>query len=253
MAERRLLCAGYVAILLTRLSQPAPCAFVTITGWSTLTVLTSLPHAASPEGAAACSLLAQAVVAPLNTLSVGATFLEHRVEASGLGAASATSNGGSSSGGIAGGPSMIGELERFVPRLVARSSGELDQQVGTTLAWKLGDGAVLHGWASAGGERVASQLRERRVADVRPDEWGVVLGSYPDGSGSGWMCGIGRSAAGGGQPGSDGASDLAPNMVELSLQHNLGDGLLVTPGLVVVKQRSGEHVAFLGVKSVWAF
>jgi hypothetical protein len=151
---------------------------------------------------------------------------------------------------------MIGELERFVPRFVARANAAdsgLDQQVGATLAWKLGDAAVLHGWASAGGERLGSQLRERKFAEVRPDKWGLVLGSYPDGSGSGWTCGIGRSVAGGSQPSSDGAAHLAPNMVELSLQYNLGDGLLLTPGLVVVKQRSGEHVAFLGAKSAWTF
>ena len=207
-------------------------------------------HAGSADGAAACSLLAQAVVAPFNSLSLGATFVEHRRElAAGAGDAAAADADGGAGMQL---PAMLGALQRFAPLAAAASAAaggegvEASRQLGALLAWKLGDGAVLHGWAAADGDEVEARVRSGQLAEVRPQSWGVLLGSYPDGSGSGWAFGVGRTPAAA-------VPQLQPNLLELSLQFNMGDGLLVTPGMLVMKQGNGQHTAFLGVKSAWTF
>jgi hypothetical protein len=45
---------------------------------------------------------------------------------------------------------------------------------------------------------------------------------------------------------------LEPNMMELSTQFNLGEGLFLTPGVVLVR-RTGAATVFAGVKTSWMF
>jgi hypothetical protein len=115
---------------------------------------------------------------------------------------------------------------------------------------------VLHGWAAADGDEVESSLRSRQLGQLRPHAWGLVLGSYPDNSGNGWAFGVGRTGVGEsyqGSASSGGGSELAPNLFELSLQFDVGDGLLLTPGMVLVRQQGGQHTAFVGLSSAWTF
>ena len=139
---------------------------------------------------------------------------------------------------------MVGALERAAQ--AAAVGGAARRQLGATLAWRLGDDAVLHGWAAADADEVERSVRVGRLADVRPQQWGVTLGSYPDGSGNAWAAGVGRSQAGGG-------GRLRPNLFELSLQFNMGDGLSLSPGLVVLARQAGGHAALLGLRTVWDF
>lgn len=244
-----MLVAGLLGLALRRAGSPYLCTL----RWP----------AASPEGSAACSLLAQAVVAPFNSLSVGATYLEHRSEVAG--GAGAGTNGAEAAEVDGGGgglqrPAMLGALQRFAPLAAAAAAAtggasvESERQLGATLAWKLGDAAVLHGWAAADGDEVERRVRSGQLAEVRPSAWGLLLGSYPDGSGSGWAFGVGRSAtAEANGAGSENGTLLVPNLFELNLQFNMGDGLLLTPAMLLMKQASGRHTAFLGLKSAWAF
>lgn len=214
-------------------------------------------HAAAPGGGSDSSLLAQAVVAPTTSLSAGAAYLQHRTAApaeAGPGSAAAAAAAG-------GGPAAVGVLEHAAagPLALAASPGGFTpaRQLGTTLAWRFGDDAVLHGWAAADADDVQTRVRAGRLASVRPAQWGLSLGSYPDGSGNAWALGVGRSAAAAAAPGAQGgageAASLAPNLYELSLQFNMGDGLLLTPGMVVLRRAGGGHTALLGVRSAWAF
>lgn len=202
--------------------------------------------AASEEGATAYSLLAQAVVAPTDRLSLGATYLERRSEPAAMGGDDAAGVGGEGERR----PEVLGALQRGGPFPFARratAGDEVERELGATLALKLSDAAVLHGWAAADFDEVESKLQSRQLEEVRPQQWGVLLGSFPDGSGSGWALGVGRSGSAG-----DGAG-VAPNLGELSLQFDMGDGLILTPGMVVMKQGLTGHTAFLGVNSKWTF
>lgn len=214
-----------------------------------------LPCAAAPEGAAAASVLAQAVVAPTNNLSAGMTYLEHRSSHAAAAAGPSSPPPQEAADAGAGGPALVGALQRVAPAAGAAPSPS--RQLGTTLAWRLGDDAVLHGWAAADADEVERRVRGGRLADVRPWQWGLTLGSYPDGSGNAWAASVGHSAAaegGGGGAGGQGTAPLLPNLYELSLQFNLGDGLALTPGLVVLAPRGGRRpTAFLGARTAWAF
>lgn len=147
---------------------------------------------------------------------------------------------------------MVGALERAAASLGAPAA---QRQLGSTLAWRLGEDAVLHGWAAADADEVEHSVRSGRLAEVRPQQWGLLLGSFPDGSGNGWAVGAGHSAAAAGasEAGAAGGSRLLPNLYELSLQFNMGDGLTVTPGMVVLAPRGGRTTALLGVRTAWAF
>jgi hypothetical protein len=156
---------------------------------------------------------------------------------------------------------MLGALERAAAEGGAAGAAS-QRQLGATLAWRLGDDAVLHGWAATDADAPGTGGRTGQLRDaVTPRQWGLVLGSYPGASsGAAWALGVGRTAAGSaaaagasgsGSGGSGG--DLLPNMYELSLQFDLGEGLLVTPGMVVTTQPGGGGTAFLGLQSAWAF
>jgi hypothetical protein len=200
--------------------------------------------AASEEGATSYSLLAQAVVAPTDRLSLGATYLERRSEPAAMGGDDAAGVGSEGERR----PEVLGALQRGGPFPFARratAGDEVERELGATLALKLSDAAVLHGWAAADFDEVESKLQSRQLEEVRPQQWGVLLGSFPDGSGSGWALGMGRSGPAG--------AGVAPNLGELSLQFDMGDGLILTPGMVVMKQGLTGHTAFLGVNSKWTF
>ena len=110
-------------------------------------------------------------------------------------------------------------------------------------------------------EVVDQSLRSGTLSSVRPEQWGLTLGSYPDGSGSGWAVGVGHTAAlavaadageGAGASAAGGSPWELPNLYEVSLQFNLGGGLSLTPGMLLVRQ-AAESVAYLGLKSAWTF
>ncbi|KAL4451786.1 hypothetical protein ABPG75_007448 [Micractinium tetrahymenae] len=239
---------------------------------------------ALPSGGAAASLLAQLVVAPTNSLSLGLALLEHRSEASTAGTAGTAAAAAAAAGGAAGvadqvsgsgsGAALVGALGRAAGTAadaLGISAACEARQLGALLAWRLGQDAVVHGWAAADGAEVERRLRTGQLgAAAQPAAWGLVLGSYPDGSGNGWALGVGRSAAaaaaiaGGSSSGSSasgdsggsggGESPLLPNLFELSLQWNMGEGLLLSPGLLLVTRGGGKDpLAFLGLRSTWAF
>ncbi|PRW56917.1 cyanobacterial porin [Chlorella sorokiniana] len=203
---------------------------------------------ATPGGGSAWSVLAQAVVAPTSSLSAGMTYLHHSSGAAASAAAAAADPAAAAAAAAGGGPAMVGALERAAAPFGAPAA---QRQLGSTLAWRLGEDAVLHGWAAADADEVEHSVRAGRLADVRPQQWGLLLGSFPDGSGNGWAAGAGHSAAaaGGGAAG----NRLLPNLYELSLQFNLGDGLTLTPGMVVLAPRGGRTTALLGVRTAWSF
>lgn len=202
-------------------------------------------------------------MAPTTSLSAGAAYLQHRAAAPGE-AAPGSAAAAAVGGGGGGGPAMVGALERAAagPLALAAAPGGSTpaRQLGTTLAWRFGDDAVLHGWAAADAGDIEARARAGRLASVRPAQWGLSLGSYPDGSGNAWALGVGRSAAAAGAEGAAGvgggdgaATSLAPNLYELSLQYNMGDGLLLTPGMAVLRRQGGGYTALLGVRTAWAF
>lgn len=210
----------------------------------------SSSNAATPGGGSAWSVLAQAVLAPTTSLSAGMTYLHHSSAAAASSAAADPAAAAAADGGS--GPAMVGALERVAAPFGAPAA---QRQLGSTLAWRLGEEAVLHGWAAADADEVEHSVRDGRLAAVRPQQWGLLLGSFPDGSGNGWAVGAGHSAAASGAAAGAGAAAnrLLPNLYELSLQFNLGDGLTLTPGMVVLAPRGGRTTALLGVRTAWSF
>ncbi|PSC70668.1 cyanobacterial porin [Micractinium conductrix] len=217
---------------------------------------------ASPGGRTAHSLLAQLVAAPTDTLSAGLTLAEHR-DAPFL---MLPTKGRQQQGQ----PAAVGALAASDAATAAADAAGVGtagaasgRQLGAMLAWRLGDDAVVHGWAAADGAEVEREVRAGRYAEAaRPRQWGLSLGSYPDGSGNGWALGVGRTApatggsggGGGGGGSGSGSSDLLPDTYELSLQYSLGDGLLVTPGMVLLAPPGGKApTAFIGMRTAWAF
>jgi len=177
----------------------------------------------SGEGGVCDTAFAQAVVAPLRALSLGLTVVEplRAPDAAGSGVQLAVAGKGGAAG-----------------RLTER-------QLGATMALSVG-GAAVHGWASA----AADSVEKRKLEDV---EWGLTLGPRPDGSGTGWALGIGKCGPGiAPGPGEDPLLALQPNVVELSTHFNVGDGLVVTPGVVMLR-RNQQPTMFAGFKTIWQF
>lgn len=209
-------------------------------------------------------------MAPTNSLSVGLTLLEQRSQAAP--AAAAVPGGLASAGGRLSGSGSGVALAGLLGRAAAAAADALGvsaaceaRQLGAMLAWRLGQDAVVHAWAAADGAEVERRVRAGELgAAARPREWGLVLGSYPDGTGNGWALGVGRSAtaaaaaAGGGagtaSSSAGGPPAVLPNLFELSLQWNLGEGLLLSPGLLLLSRGGGKDpIAFMGLRSTWAF
>lgn len=200
------------------------------------------------EGEPLDVVMAQAVVAPVPALSLGLAVLEPREAlAANLFPPPPSAR-----------PSEA-ETPLPTPRMSARgpvpSAGALSaaaaaagpprRQLGATAALAAGP-LALHAWAAADGDAVQAQAWHRV-------QWGASVGPQGDGSGSGWCLGVGRvDAAGPGTRSADPAQALAPNLLEVSTQLNLGEGMLLTPGVVVLR-RGGQSTVFAGLKTAWMF
>lgn len=166
------------------------------------------------------TLLAQAVIAPVPAISLGMMVLE-------------PIGGEDDEGSMSPGS---GVLQAMPPP---------PRQVGATIAIAGGE-LALHGWAAAD----ADVVETRSWHEV---QWGMSLGPQDDGSGNGWCLGMGKvNAAGLGSPSEDLLAAMQPNLFEVSTQWNLGDGMMLTPGVVVLR-RGGQSTVFAGIKTAWHF
>jgi hypothetical protein len=194
------------------------------------------PPALLPGGASAAAgggLFLQAAAAPTPELSLGLAALAPR----GTSASAAWAALGRRLGagvGAAAAPAAAGPAAGPVVELAA------------TAALSLPAGLALHGWACSAAA----------PAPAAAAEWGATLLPRPAGPGAaGWALSAARSLAvdsaepaGGAAP----RAGLAPNIFELSAQLDLGDGLLLTPGVVALRRR-GRTALFAGVKTAWLF
>lgn len=179
------------------------------------------------------TLMAQAAIAPLRALSLGLTVLEPRAKA-----------------GTPDGDGRAVPLGMRTPAgadaVGAALSPPTERQFGATAALRLVGGMAVHGWAAAGAAAV------QRTA-IEEGEWGASLSSLPGPSGHGWALGAARIASlSPALEGAEGRRVLEPNMYELSAQIDMGGGLLLTPGVVVMRQR-GRNTVYAGIKTCWLF
>jgi hypothetical protein len=205
--------------------------------WLSLAYFSSNGGGDSGDGDVQNSIMAQAVVSPIPAISLGLTILEpaenllNLPESRGSSSSStptSSSLGGVGVGGIA--PPPLGQQQR---------------QLGGMLAVSIGD-LALHGWTAAAADTV-----ETKAWHVI--QWGMSVGPRQDGSGNGWSLGIGKiAAAGPGTQSDDPLEALQPNLMEISTQWNMGDGMLLTPGVVVLR-KGGQNTVFAGLKTAWLF
>ncbi|GAB4819450.1 hypothetical protein N2152v2_006496 [Parachlorella kessleri] len=232
------------------------------------------------SGGVRTAVLGQAILAPTNTLSVGLSTLHHPpLAASDSTSATAgttprpvlTPRGGS----ILPSPRMAASAgagsSGFTPRTPLDGAGAPagpavgavgapgSTQVAAMFAWRPDPDVVLHGWAASDRTVLERSVRSRGVRGLQSDHWGFSVGSYPDGTGNGWAVGLGRSpavaaaaaAASGGVTSSNGSGDSGgPNLFELSLQFSVGEGMLVTPGVLCAVHEE-RTTLFAGVKTSW--
>ncbi|KAK9815530.1 hypothetical protein WJX72_005223 [[Myrmecia] bisecta] len=122
----------------------------------------------------------------------------------------------------------------------AQSEGQCEEGVrhalGLTGAVNIADQFALAGWASM-----------LKPGEEYPREWGLTFSPYPDGSGNAWGLSVGRCSCS-----NRIAMEAAPLVAEASLQMAMGDGLILTPGLVFVKRPEGSTATF-AIKSQWQF
>ena len=176
------------------------------------------------------TVMAQAVISPIPAISLGLTVLEpgQNLLRPGNSTSSASSDTSSSLGGGAAAP--LQQRQRLLGGTLALSAGEL----------------ALHGWTAA----EADSIYTKSWHDI---QWGMSVGPRQEGSGNGWSLGIGKvAAAGAGAQSDDPLEALQPNLMEISTQWNMGDGLLLTPGVVVLR-KGGQNTVFAGVKTAWLF
>jgi hypothetical protein len=134
-------------------------------------------------------------------------------------------------------------LKQKIPS--SSSSGSF-REVGLMGAMRIGTAATLHSWARL---KLGDNSSYRGV-----DGWGCCVAAYPysnnddeerGGGGNGWTVGIGRvNHKGGGV--------LVPNVCEVSMQVDMGGGVSLTPGMVVVVGEGGRREAMLGVRTTLA-
>ncbi len=195
------------------------------------------PPALLPGGASAAAgggLFLQAAAAPTPALSLGLAALAPR-GASASAAWAALGRRLGAGGGAA--PAAPAAAPAAGPAV----------ELAATAALSLPAGLALHGWAAAAAAAPAAAAAE----------WGATLLPRPASPGAaGWALSAARSAVvgpaeavgGGAAP----RAGLAPNVFELSAQLDLGDGLLLTPGVVALRRR-GRTALFAGVKTAWLF
>jgi hypothetical protein len=128
------------------------------------------------------------------------------------------------------------------------------REMGLMGAMRIGTAAALHSWTRL---KLGDDSSYRGV-----DGWGCCVAAYPysnneeegGGGGNGWTVGVGRvnhKGGGGGRGGRGGV--LVPNVCEVSMQVDMGGGVSLTPGLVVVVGEGGRREAMLGVRTTLAF
>jgi hypothetical protein len=125
------------------------------------------------------------------------------------------------------------------------------RQLGAMFALNLLGGLAFHGWASSAEDSIST-------GSFKDVQWGLAAFPKPDGSQAGWVIGLGRSSKIGfaSQKAARAALGdlraLEPNMLEISTQFNMGDGIFVTPGLVMLR-REDKGAFFAGLRSTWLF
>jgi len=182
-------------------------------------------------------VMAQAVISPIPAISLGLTVLEPGDNLLRRSGSPSSSSSNSSS------PSSLGDIG--APPLAPPPPGQQQRQLGGMVALSIG-GLALHGWTAADADAVETKAWH----DI---DWGMSVGPRQDGSGNGWCLGIGKVAAAGPGPQSeDPLEALQPNLVEISTQWNMGDGMLLTPGVVVLR-KGGQNTVFAGVKTAFMF
>jgi hypothetical protein len=248
-----------------------------------LNALFSLLAAGLESGGVRTSVLGQALLAASSTISLGVSALQQQAVPDGAAGAAAapgttprplpaiTPRGGilPSPRPASGLTPRTGGATPRTPGLAAvlegggAGAGRANTQLAAMFAWRPDPDVVVHGWAAADGDALRHSVRSRGLQGLQPEQWGLSLGSYPDGTGNGWAVGLGRSsavaaaaaAAGGSSSGSaaggrEGSSNGAPNLFELSLQFSVGEGMLVTPG-VLCAVHGGRTTLFAGLKTTW--
>lgn len=129
------------------------------------------------------------------------------------------------------------------------SSSSTDREMGLMGAIRIGAAAALHSWTHLRLGDNGSKSSNRGV-----DGWGCCVAAYPDsnnndGGGNGWTVGAGKinhKRGGGG-------GVLVPNMYEVSMKVDMGDGVTLTPGMVVVVGEGGRREVMAGVRSTVSF
>jgi hypothetical protein len=193
----------------------------------------SAAEASSPDAAVASdrpsSILAEAVIAPLPFVSVGVACLD-------------STN-----------TPEVGAFSGMTPRVAAGVNSGPGRLVGAMAAVDLGP-IALHGWAASPVEGAGAlpgsieELRGQLEAGLPPRQWGITIGSMPGDTAARWSLSAGRVSALGPLSG----EWHEPNLVEASVQLNMGGGLFVTPGLVIMRQEEGV-TSLAGVKASWFF
>jgi hypothetical protein len=197
----------------------------------------------SDDGEIHNTIMAQAVISPIPAISLGLTILEPGENllrgggSSGISGSSSSSSSSPTSSSLGGGVGGIGG--------VLPPPGQPQRQLGGMVALSIKD-LALHGWAAADSD----SLETKAWHDI---QWGMSVGPRQDGSGNGWSLGVGKIAAAGPGPQSEELLEaLQPNLIEISTQWNMGDGMLLTPGVVVLK-KGGQNTVFAGIKTAWMF
>lgn len=117
----------------------------------------------------------------------------------------------------------------------------ISQKLGIIAAGRVRSSLAMHSWAIV-------DLVEDEFSIDQISSWGFSVASYPNGSANGWALGIGRLS------GSDDGGDLRPNLYEASMHVKAGNGLTLSPGLLML--RSGMHERksiYAGLRSTIVF
>lgn len=216
------------------------------------------------QGDRDCMLL-QAAVAPLKALSLGIIMLEQK-PFSNLGIITDPSNelNMSQVSSQARPPSVSATTSQTMDGQTAEGSNSTtsiantstdisgaSRRIGAMFALNLLGGLAFHGWASSSEDSIST-------GSFKDVQWGVAAFPKPDGSQAGWVIGLGRSSRIGfasqkaARAAPDDMRSLEPNMLEISTQFNIGDGIFVTPGVVMLR-REDKGALFAGLRSTWLF
>lgn len=206
-----------------------------------------------PSNGNSGSLLLQVVVAPTKSLSLGLTVLEPNIFRDAPGDDTPRSSHlqllsqgialGSPEGSSAANKGLSSESSSL-----DRNFSQYRRQLGAMFALDCIGGLAFHGWATTPEDSISAGIYDEV-------QWGLSAFPRPDGSDSGWALGIGRCS----KIGSTSRTQMTgvlksmdPNMLEVSSHFNMGDGILVSPGVVLLRQE-GNAAVFAGLRSTWMF